>query len=186
MELRLMLEPDPTRTPGEQRRLTPEGGGGSLAPPTVSRVALVVAESSGCGFRPASTPFRCSRTSLLSTQWSRSTQRPWGGGGGGSDAGDQGPASRGQSTAPRWAERRSRPQWWPETPRGHARLPAGPPPWEPGRGSRHADSGPTLGLSPGHLEPLPHVISPLPGEPLVWPVHGLQWGSPWEGRALTG
>lgn len=81
MELRLMLEPDPTRTPGEQRRLTPERVGGSLAPPTVSRVALVVAESSGCGFRPASTPFRCSRTSLLSTQWSRSTQRPWGGGG---------------------------------------------------------------------------------------------------------
>lgn len=50
---------------------------GPRAPPTVSRVALVVAESSRCSFFPASTAFRCFRTSLLSTQWNRRTKRPW-------------------------------------------------------------------------------------------------------------
>lgn len=37
----------------------------------------MVAESSGCSFFPESTPFRCFRTSLLSTQWNRRTKRPW-------------------------------------------------------------------------------------------------------------
>lgn len=50
---------------------------GPRVPPTVSRVALVVAESSRCSFFPASTAFRCFRTSLLSTQWNRRTKRPW-------------------------------------------------------------------------------------------------------------
>jgi hypothetical protein len=42
----------------------------------VSRVALVVAESSRCGFFPAITALRCFRTSLLNTQWNRRTKRP--------------------------------------------------------------------------------------------------------------
>lgn len=41
----------------------------------------MVAESSGYGFFPASTPFRCFRTSLLNTQWSKRTARPCRGGG---------------------------------------------------------------------------------------------------------
>lgn len=50
---------------------------GSPAPPTVSRVALVVAESSSCSFFPASTALRCFRTSLWATQWNRRTKMPW-------------------------------------------------------------------------------------------------------------
>lgn len=64
------------RTPGLETHTAPRHGG-PRAPPTVNRVALVVAESSGCSFFPASTPFRCFRTSLLSTQWNRRTKRPW-------------------------------------------------------------------------------------------------------------
>lgn len=44
---------------------------------TVSRVALVAAESSRCSFFPASTALRCFRTSLWVTQWNRRTKRPW-------------------------------------------------------------------------------------------------------------
>lgn len=71
-----MFAPGSHTDPGEQCSPAARPWGRPWVPPTVSRVALVVADSSGCGFFPTKTPLRCFRTSLLSTQWNKRTKRP--------------------------------------------------------------------------------------------------------------